>query len=127
MISGKTDATVWKVPPHTLAKHEILRKYLQRWMPIISSSRFFSGMVYIDGFSGPGVYMKGEPGSPLVALRVANGLKYKGSISLKLIEERADRVASLEEETSKEDAREGIMFFQYWKGSPMNVLKTDVK
>lgn len=108
MSSGKTDATVWEAPPHTLAKHEILRKYLQRWMPIISSSRFFSGMIYIDGFSGPGVYLKGEPGSPVVALRVANSLGYQGSISLKLIEERADRVERLKEEIAKEGTRDGV-------------------
>jgi three-Cys-motif partner protein len=91
---------IWAAPPHTLAKHEILKKYLQRWMPIISKK--FPCMLYIDGFSGPGVYSGGEPGSPIIALRVAKSLNYTGSILFVLSEEREDRVRKLEEEIEKE-------------------------
>lgn len=60
-------ATVWKIEPHTRAKHLILRKYLHAWLPIISSKR--SRVAFIDGFAGPGVYSDGEDGSPVIAMR----------------------------------------------------------
>ena len=59
----------WTIQPHTLAKHEILRRYLGAWFPIIASGS--SRVVYIDGFCGPGQYNGGEPGSPIIALREA--------------------------------------------------------
>lgn len=30
--------TRWQIEPHTVAKHQILRKYLDAWFPILSSS-----------------------------------------------------------------------------------------
>ena len=61
--------TVWPMTPHTQAKHEILRRYLEAWFPILSS---FSGrIIYLDGFAGPGVYLGGEVGSPVIALQTA--------------------------------------------------------
>lgn len=61
--------TVWPMTPHTQAKHEILRRYLEAWFPILSS---FSGrIIYLDGFAGPGVYSDGENGSPVIALQAA--------------------------------------------------------
>jgi three-Cys-motif partner protein len=61
--------TIWEIDLHTQAKHEILRRYLGAWFPILS--RYSGRIVYIDGFAGPGRYKGGEPGSPLVALDVA--------------------------------------------------------
>jgi len=61
------ESTIWELEEHTKAKHEILREYLKAWFPIISSQR--RGMNYIDGFAGPGIYSKGEEGSPLIAMR----------------------------------------------------------
>lgn len=61
------ESTIWDLEEHTKAKHEILREYLKAWFPIISSLR--RGMNYIDGFAGPGIYSKGEEGSPLIAMR----------------------------------------------------------
>ena len=60
--------TIWDLKPHTAAKHAILRKYLEAWLPKLSWQR---RLVFIDGFAGPGEYSKGEQGSPLVALRAA--------------------------------------------------------
>jgi len=59
--------TVWPIEDHTKAKHEILRRYLGGWFPILTAYGR-SRVVYFDGFCGPGVYSKGEPGSPIVAL-----------------------------------------------------------
>ena len=59
--------TVWKIEKHTLAKHEILKKYLDAWAPIMS--RCAGRIVYIDGFAGPGKYSGGEDGSPIIAIK----------------------------------------------------------
>ncbi|HEX8081566.1 MAG TPA: three-Cys-motif partner protein TcmP [Jatrophihabitans sp.] len=55
-------------PPHTGAKHALLRSYLGAWFPIIA--KFNGRVVYYDAFSGPGRYKNGEPGSPIIALDV---------------------------------------------------------
>lgn len=56
--------------PHTAAKHRILKHYLRKWFPILGTHN--KRLAYIDGFAGQGVYVGGEPGSPIIALRAAN-------------------------------------------------------
>lgn len=60
---------VWPLEPHTRAKHEILRRYLAAWFPILS--KWSGRIIYLDGFAGPGVYSDGEDGSPVIALQTA--------------------------------------------------------
>ena len=62
--------TIWPLEPHTAAKHEILRRHLGAWFPIMCS--WNRRLVFVDGFAGPGQYAGGEPGSPVVALRAAS-------------------------------------------------------
>lgn len=62
-----TKSTVWDLAPHTEAKHIILRKYLNAWLPKLT--RHNGRVIICDGFAGPGVYSKGEEGSPIIALR----------------------------------------------------------
>jgi len=90
--------TLWELDPHTSAKHEILRRYLAAWFPILGT--YHSRIVYIDGFSGPGRYKNGEPGSPMIALDVAVNHRKSttGEIVLWFIEERDDRLAHLKQE-----------------------------
>src|SRR3989304_8806157 len=93
--------TIWLLEPHTAAKHKILEAYLNAWFPIINKiSRTIN---YIDGFAGPGIYSKGEPGSPIIALNVANSHKTEliGKLHFVFIEERKDRVVNLDEEIKK--------------------------
>lgn len=59
----------WKRVEHTAAKHDIYRRYLHRWFPIILSDGSWSNATYVEGFSGPGVYADGEDGSPIIAIR----------------------------------------------------------
>jgi hypothetical protein len=71
-IDGEPDLpkpkdTCWRIDSHTLAKHRILRGYLQAWLPIVGTS--FPRIRLIDGFAGPGHYADGEPGSPIIMLR----------------------------------------------------------
>lgn len=63
-MPGKT----WRIEPHTNAKLDILRGYLQAWFPILALGRH-PRVVYIDGFAGPGRYEEGEEGSPIIALK----------------------------------------------------------
>jgi three-Cys-motif partner protein len=59
-------ATLWQLEPHTHGKHLVLRKYLEAWLPIMSS---WSGRIlFVDGFAGPGEYEGGEEGSPIIAV-----------------------------------------------------------
>ena len=59
---------VWNLDPHTQAKHVILRKYLDQWLPILSHGGF-PKVVFIDRFAGPGIYEDGSDGSPTIALK----------------------------------------------------------
>ncbi|RZT11619.1 three-Cys-motif partner protein [Mycobacterium sp. BK558] len=61
-----TDETIWEIEPHTQAKHELLTRYLEVWFPIMAS--WNSRVLFIDGFAGPGHYLGGEPGSPVLAV-----------------------------------------------------------
>ncbi len=90
--------TVWDLDPHTRAKHEILRRYLNAWIPILNT--WHSRIVYIDGFAGPGRYRGGEPGSPIIALDVAMNHRraMKGELVFWFIDERRDRVEHLQRE-----------------------------
>lgn len=60
--------TIWALEPHTAAKHEILRRYLQAWAPILSQGNF-PHIAFVDGFAGPGRYSNGEEGSPIIAVK----------------------------------------------------------
>lgn len=90
--------TLWDLDPHTAAKHEILRRYLAAWFPILES--YNRRIVYIDGFSGPGRYKNGEVGSPMIALDVATNHRkaMSGEIVFWFIEEREDRLVHLKQE-----------------------------
>ena len=85
--------TIWDLEPHSRAKHEILKRYMQAWVPILGQSGF-EELVYIDGFAGPGRYSEGEDGSPIIVLKTAleqqNRIKPKMSF---LFVERDDKRA----------------------------------
>jgi three-Cys-motif partner protein len=90
--------TIWKLEPHTGAKHRILRSYLDAWFPILAKDN--PRIVYVDGFSGPGKYLGGEPGSPIVALQsaVAHAVRLTGEVVFFFIEEDTKRADHLESE-----------------------------
>lgn len=92
---------VWRLEPHGQAKHDILRRYLEAWFPILAS--WNKTMLYLDGFAGPGVYTAGQPGSPIIALQVAteHAKVLRGRVLFCFIEEDADRIAVLQAEVAK--------------------------
>ncbi len=76
-MSEKIDV-IWPIPPHTQAKHEILRHYLGAWFPILATTQ--RRLLYIDGFAGPGEYKGGEDGSPIIALKLAKDHKLSSKL-----------------------------------------------
>jgi three-Cys-motif partner protein len=78
---SKITSTIWKIEPHTEAKHAILRKYLDAWLPIIT--RWNGRVLYIDGFAGPGEYIDGKKGSPSIAVEAV--LEHKANIKSEVI------------------------------------------
>jgi three-Cys-motif partner protein len=95
------EETTWDIEPHTAVKHRILQNYLNAWFPILN--RCHRRVIYLDGFSGPGVYKGGEPGSPIIALKTAyeHFRPINGEAVFLFVEDRADRVANLRLEVSK--------------------------
>ena len=95
--------TTWKASSHTLAKHAILREYLNAWLPILSryselARRKNREVLFIDGFAGPGEYTGKEPGSPVIALTAAldHTLRLPVPVRLIFVEAREDRFQHLQ-------------------------------
>jgi three-Cys-motif partner protein len=90
--------TTWPLEPHTRAKHEILKRYLEAWTPILALGGA-ERLLYVDGFAGPGRYDGGEDGSPIIALKAA--LAHQSRITAKVlflfIEHDVPRAKQLEE------------------------------
>jgi len=86
--------------PHTHAKHEILRRYIAAWMPILTIGGFHGRILYIDGFAGSGQYKDSdELGSPQIALDSVLGNKVfdkiKSEIGMIFIEANGKRAEHL--------------------------------
>ena len=90
--------TIWPLDPHTSAKHAILRRYLQAWIPILTLGRF-PRVAYFDGFAGPGKYSGGEDGSPVIALKAAleQNPPIRGQVIFRFVEEKPDRAEVLQQ------------------------------
>ncbi|WP_327324577.1 three-Cys-motif partner protein TcmP [Streptomyces sp. NBC_01210] len=88
--------TVWERDPHTAAKHDLLKRYLEAWAPILLSRH--EVITYAEGFAGSGVYKQGEPGSPVIAYDVFAGAlhRFPKRMRLVLTEENPRRVEELE-------------------------------
>lgn len=117
-----SEPTTWKLPPHSAAKHELLRRYLEAWYAKLASAgvrRPQSQLNFIDMFAGPGIYEGGEPGSPIVALTtLLNHSAFPRWSNVKFlfyfVEKEADRCRSLEQQVEELWAsREG--------GQPTNI------
>jgi len=67
---------LWECDSGTRAKLEVLQRYLGAWFNILASSGI-ENVLYVDGFCGPGEYVGGEKGSPVVAAELANSASRK--------------------------------------------------
>lgn len=92
---------LWELDPHTVAKHRLLRAYIDRWLPIMA--KYQDRLLLVDGFAGPGRYVGGEDGSPVIMLKAylehAQRARIERShLDYFFIERDADRFAHLESE-----------------------------
>jgi len=100
------EEVLWKRDEHTKAKHELLLAFFNKWVSIHSSyfaSQPGGGLVRIyDGFAGPGVYLDGASGSPLILMRALctnTNLKERWSAvryDLHFVEKHTARAAMLQ-------------------------------
>jgi three-Cys-motif partner protein len=96
MLMAKITEAIWEIEEHTKAKHEILKRYLAAWFAILGRNR--PHVIYIDGFCGPGQYLGGEIGSPVIALEEALKQKIylsKTKVDFLFIDENCDRIEYL--------------------------------
>jgi three-Cys-motif partner protein len=95
--------TLWRLETHSRGKHHILRRYVQAWLPIMTSSH--RRVVLVDGFAGPGRYVGGEEGSPLILLKSYLEHSHRESMTSEIvylfIDDRADRINHLKGEIGK--------------------------
>ncbi len=96
--------TLWRLEPHTLGKHLVLKSYLDAWLPIMG--KWNGRILFIDGFAGPGKYKGGEDGSPLIALNAfknhAARAKINAEVDFFFVEKDPERAAFLDELVRKE-------------------------
>ncbi len=94
--------TIWTIEEHTKAKHEILKRYLYPWYGALGSSK--KRIIYFDGFCGPGKYIGGEPGSPIIAIEIALQMSKKLSnteVIFVFVDESKERIAHLKNEIKR--------------------------
>lgn len=70
------------IEEQTRLKHKLLESYIEKWMGILYNNQVRINepelLIYIDGFSGPGVYFDDETktsvcdGSPIIVAKIAN-------------------------------------------------------
>jgi three-Cys-motif partner protein len=107
--------TVWDAVPHTIAKITILKSYLNAWFRIMGPTKHNQEILYIDGFAGPGKYKNYDEGSPVAALKAAQGAidsygpKWKaGTVHCAFIEADEKRFEHLQQEIKRWDGTQGL-------------------
>jgi len=78
--------TLWEAKPHTLAKIEIVGRYLYLWFSILGAHGSNKRLVYIDGFAGPGRYTNSDRSSPVAALQAAKDAIQQSKANLQGVE-----------------------------------------
>lgn len=68
-------------------KHGILRRYLRPFVSKTGSTSKGRRVAYIDGYAGRGTYANGSPGSPLLAMEIAQIVSSFGTIDGHLVEQ----------------------------------------
>ncbi len=107
---SKIKTTIWALEPHTEAKHAILRKYLDAWLPIMT--RYNGRVLFVDGFAGPGEYIGGKNGSPIIAIKAV--LEHKADIvsqiAMLFVEKDKDRADFLEDKLATITVPKNIVY-----------------
>src|SRR5215472_12785596 len=102
--------TLWRLEPHSKGKHEILRRYTEAWLPIMS--RRNPRVVIVDAFAGPGRYLDGELGSPLILLDAYLNHSHRPNMGAEVvylfIEARHDRMEYLRSEVASRSLPDNV-------------------
>ena len=90
-------STIWDLEPHSRAKHEILKRYMQAWVLDTWTEFVLRTRVHRRIRFGPGRYSKGENGSPIIALNVTleQQARIKPKMTFLFVELRKDRAEML--------------------------------
>lgn len=89
-------STVWPAEEHTLAKIGIISNYLKVWSRILAKGFLNREINYVDAFAGPGIYIGGQPGSPIRAIEaIAESESLPTNINLHFVEQDKKRHAEL--------------------------------
>jgi three-Cys-motif partner protein len=114
-VPPKQRPILWPADPHTIAKIAILKSYLLAWFQIMGITRRQQGILYMDGFAGPGGYTNYSEGSPIAALLAAQAALSNsasrwiaGDINCVFIEEDRDRYLSLVERIAPFHGQSGL-------------------
>ena len=104
-MPSKKHGLIWPAPPHTVAKIEILRGYLNAYFPIVGSSQRGKPILIVDGFAGPGEYENHPSGSPVIAVETTlQWLDFPrwiaGPVHLAFIEQDEERFSHLQSKLS---------------------------
>jgi three-Cys-motif partner protein len=89
---GQPTDTLWRSQPRTLLKHQVYRQYLHCWMGKICQT--FRNAAIVDAFAGPGAYLDGPDGSPVVIAKTFlehSRQERFGALRLICLEMREDR------------------------------------
>ncbi|MCF7675084.1 MAG: three-Cys-motif partner protein TcmP [Akkermansiaceae bacterium] len=68
------------LPPHSAAKIQLLRAYLEAYLAVVSRDTYTDRVLLADLFCGPGMYAEHKPGSPVEIGRMLAAL-HKGHAS----------------------------------------------
>lgn len=124
MPGPSESADYWNLKRNTQVKHDILESYLSRWMSILSggrASRQALDFHYVDGFAGRGRYRGGEPGSPLIAMEIGQGLYDHRAGNARLhcynVEQDHENFVSLQEEVEVARCLYPSVEVEYFQGS----------
>ena len=77
MPKADRDPDKWRSRQNTQVKHDILVEYLKGFIAVLSSANRgepLSVLHYVDSHAGRGWYSGGEPGSPIIAMKVGQEL-----------------------------------------------------
>ena len=112
---------IWKAKPHTIAKINLLKRYLFLWFSILGRAKYagYNNLIYVDGFAGPGEYTNYQEGSPIAAITAANdairkaGTNWSKDIHCIFIEANRARCAHLEGLLQRVQTHERIKYAVY--------------
>lgn len=132
---GKSAPTI---EPHTLVKHRVVQKYIERYLEIVTKSRVMDTLriTFVDGYAGGGRYSLGKesfPGSPFIFLstvaemesRIAAGRTKNFNIRARyiFIDQNKRHIEFLRSEIEKSDFRHMLdKEISLWTGDFNNLV-----